>query len=84
MLNLVVFNEETTSDLKLHVTSQNQLVKQYLQFALISMENAKFLDCLQKQAAKELLRYDALTRTCIFEFQGDTSVVVIFVLCLGV
>ena len=45
MLNLIVLNEETTSDLKLHA-SLNQLIIQNLLFALMSMES-KFLDILQ-------------------------------------
>ena len=48
MLNLIVLNEETTSDLKLHASSLNQLIIQNLLFALMSMESkAKFLDILQ-------------------------------------
>ena len=37
MLNLIVLNEKTTSDLKLHTSSQ--LIIQNLQFALTSMES---------------------------------------------
>ena len=39
MLNLIVLNEQTTSDLKINVSSTNQLIIKNLQFALISMEN---------------------------------------------
>ena len=39
MLNLIVLNEEKTSNLKLKVSSKNQLIIQNLQFALISMES---------------------------------------------
>ena len=52
MLNLVVLNEYTTSDLKLHAESQNQLIIQNLQFALISMDS-NILGNFANKAVKE-------------------------------
>ena len=52
MLHLIVLNELTTSDLKIHVSSFNQLIIQNLQFALISMEG-KFVGIFAYKAAKE-------------------------------
>ena len=52
MLNLIVLNEETTSDLKLHASSLNQLIIHNLLFALMSMER-KILRYLANKAVKE-------------------------------
>ena len=52
MLNLIVLNELTTSDLKLHASSPNQLIVQNLQFALISMES-RILGYFANKAVKE-------------------------------
>ena len=52
MLNLIVLNEYTTSDLKLHASSLNQLIKQNLLFALISIES-KILEYFANKAVKE-------------------------------
>ena len=58
MLNLIVLNEYTTSDLKLHAKSQNQLIIiiQNLQFALTSMES-KILGKFANKAIKEYLHF---------------------------
>ena len=53
MLNLIVFYELTSSDLKLHhVSSPNQQIIQNLQFALNSMES-KILGIFANKAVKE-------------------------------
>ena len=52
MLNLIVLNEITTSDLKLHASSLNQLIIQNLLFALTSMES-KILGYFANKAVKE-------------------------------
>ena len=39
MLNLIILDEYTTLDIKLHVSSRNHIILQYLQFALMSMES---------------------------------------------
>ena len=52
MLNLIVLNEEMTSDLKLHASSLNQLIIQNLLFALMSMES-KNLGYFANKAVKE-------------------------------
>ena len=51
MLYLIVLNEVTTSDLKIHVSSPNQLSIQNLQFALISMES-KIVGIFANKAVK--------------------------------
>ena len=52
MLNLIVLNERTTSDLKLHASSLIKLIIQNLLFALISMES-KILGYFANKAVKE-------------------------------
>ena len=52
MLNLIVLNEQTTSDLKLHASSLIKLIIQNLLFALISMES-KILGYFANKAVKE-------------------------------
>ena len=52
MLNLIVLNEETTSDLKLQASSLNQLIIQNLLFALMSMES-KIHGYFANKAVKE-------------------------------
>ena len=52
MLNLIVLNEETTSDLKLHASSLNHLIIQNLLFALMSMES-EILGYFANKAVKE-------------------------------
>ena len=52
MLNLIVLNEKTTSDLELHALSPKQLIIQNLQFALISMES-KILGNFANKAVKK-------------------------------
>ena len=51
-LNLIVLNEQTTSDLQLHASSSNQLFIHNLQFVLISMES-KILGYFANKAVKE-------------------------------
>ena len=52
MLHLNVLNEKTTSDVKIHVSSSNQLIIQNLQFASISMEG-KIVENFSNKAVKE-------------------------------
>ena len=52
MLNPIVLNESTTSDLKLHAPSPNQLIMQNLQFALSSIES-KILGYFANEAVKK-------------------------------
>ena len=52
MLHLIVLNEYTASDLKIHVSSSNQQIIQNLQFALISMEG-KIVGIFANKAVKE-------------------------------
>ena len=52
MLNLIVLNEYTTSDLKLNASSPNQKIIQNQQFALIPMES-KILGYFANKAVKE-------------------------------
>ena len=52
MLHLMVMNELTTSDLKIHVSSLNQQIIQNLQFALIFMEG-KIVGIFANKAMKE-------------------------------
>ena len=52
MLNLIVLNELTTSDLILHVSSLNHLIIQNVLFALISMES-KILGYFANKAEKK-------------------------------
>ena len=52
MLHLIVLNVLTTSDLKIHVSSSNQLIIQNLQFALISIEG-KIVGIFANKAVKE-------------------------------
>ena len=56
MLHLIILNEQTTSDLKIHASSSNQLIIQNLQFALISMEG-KIVGIFANKAVKEKFRY---------------------------
>ena len=52
MLNLILFNEYTTSGLKIHVTSPNLLIIQNLQFASITMES-RILGIFANKTVKE-------------------------------
>ena len=52
MLNLIVLNEQTTSDLELQASYPNQPIIQNLQFALISMES-KILAYFANKAVNE-------------------------------